>query len=296
APAETTGGGFMSARNFALVLLLIVYISNYADRQILNVLAKQIIEDLQISKTGFGFLSGLAFALFYATLGIPIAVLADRVSRKWILVVSLGVWSIMTTACGFAANFWQLAIARVGVGVGEAGGSPPSHSMISDLFPAASRGTALAIYSLGVPVGIALGNIVGGLVGAAWGWRAAFYVLGIPGALLAAYVAYALREPPRGHSDGGIKEGEKAPPLSDVARFMWSQRSLRHGIIGATLITTVGYGGVTWFAAFLQYSHGMTLASVATYLAWQTGVSAAIGTFFGGFLADRFAKRHVGWM
>jgi MFS family permease len=297
-PAEapaTAASPVISARNFALFLLLVVYISNYADRQILNVLAVQIKEDLQINNTAFGFLSGLAFALFYATLGIPIAVLADRISRKWILVVSLTVWSVMTTLCGLAANFVQLAIARVGVGVGEAGGSPPSHSMISDLFPAARRGTALAVYSLGVPIGIALGNIVGGWVGGAWGWRAAFLVLGIPGALLAAYVAYALREPPRGHSDGGLKEGEKAPGLGAVARFMWSQRSLRHTIIGATLITAVGYGGVTWFAAFLQYTHKMTLPEVATYLAWQTGITAAIGTFLGGYLADLFAKRNIGW-
>lgn len=291
----TLSSNFLASREFALLLLLIVYISNYADRQILNVLAVQIMGDLQISKTAFGFLSGLAFALFYATLGIPIAILADRFSRKWILVASLTIWSIMTTFCGMAGSFWQLAIARVGVGVGEAGGSPPSHSMISDFYPAASRGTALAIYSLGVPVGIALGNIVGGFVGGAWGWRAAFYVLGIPGALLAIYVAYALREPPRGHTDGGIKDGEKAPPVGEVARFMWSQRSLVHTIIGATLITAVGYGGVTWLAAFLQYSHGMTLASVATFLAWQTGISAAIGTFLGGFLADTFAKRNIAW-
>ncbi len=255
----------------------------------------QIKEDLQINNTAFGFLSGLAFALFYATLGIPIAALADRFSRKWILVASLCVWSVMTTFCGFAAGFWQLAIARVGVGIGEAGGSPPSHSMISDIFPLSNRSTALAIYSLGVPIGIALGNIVGGFVGGAWGWRAAFYVLGIPGALLAIYIAYALREPPRGHTDGGVKEGEKVPTLGEVARFMWSQKSLRHTIIGATLITAVGYGGVTFTAAFLQYSHHMTLPAVATYLAWQTGITAAIGTFLGGYLADVLSKRHVGW-
>ncbi|MBI1213251.1 MAG: MFS transporter [Alphaproteobacteria bacterium] len=295
APQPAADAAVNSTRYFALGLLLVVYISNYADRQILNVLAVQIMGDLHINKTEFGFLSGLAFALFYATLGIPIAVLADRVSRKWILVVSLSVWSVMTTACGLAANFWQLAISRVLVGVGEAGGSPPSHSMISDLFPASNRGTALAVYSLGVPVGIALGNIVGGLVGAGLGWRAAFFFLGIPGAALAGYIAYALREPPRGHTDGGIKEGEKVPSLNEVARFMWSQLSLRHTVIGATLITAVGYGSVTWTAAFLQYSHGMSLPAVATYLAWQTGVTAAIGTFLGGFLADRLAKRHIGW-
>ena len=294
-PAAVTVDSTRPARIFALSLLLIVYISNYADRQILNVLAVQIMGDLHINKTEFGFLSGLAFALFYATLGIPIAMLADRISRKWILVVSLSVWTVMTTACGFAAGFWQLAIARVGVGIGEAGGSPPSHSMISDLFSTSRRGTALAVYSLGVPLGIFLGNIVGGQVGGTWGWRAAFYVLGIPGALLAAYLAYALREPPRGHTDGGINAAEKAPSLSEVARFMWSQKSLVHTIIGATLLTAVGYGSVTWTAAFLQYSHGMDLKTVANYLALQTGLVAGIGTFLGGYLADVLAKRNIGW-
>lgn len=295
APAPEMDAAAKSARTLALTLLLIVYISNYADRQILNVLAVQIMADLHISKTAFGFLSGLAFALFYATLGIPIAMLADRISRKWILVVSLAIWSVMTTSCGLAVTFWQLAIARIGVGVGEAGGSPPSHSMISDLFPAARRGTALAVYSLGVPLGIFVGNLVGGQVGGAWGWRAAFYVLGIPGLLLAIYVAFAFREPVRGQADGGIKTGEKAPSLVEVARFMWSQKSLVHTIIGATLITAVGYGGVTWTAAFLQYSHGLDLKTVANYLALQTGIVAGLGTFFGGYLADVLAKRHIGW-
>lgn len=296
ASASFFSGDLLSPRNFALLLLLVVYISNYADRQILNVLAAQIIEDLKISKTAFGLLSGLAFGLFYATLGIPIAILADRISRKWILVTSLTVWSIMTTACGFAGSFLQLAIARVGVGVGEAGGSPPSHSMISDMFPTESRGTALAIYSLGVPIGIALGSVVGALIGASFGWRAAFWVLGIPGALLAIYVGYALREPPRGHADGGLKDGEKAPGFREVLRFMVSQKSLRHALIGATLITIVGYGGVTWFAFFLQKSHGMSLPAAGIYLAWQTGISAGIGTFLGGYLVDVLSKRNIGWM
>src|ERR1700682_6325949 len=202
-PAAGMDGAAQSARNFALTLLLIVYISNYADRQILNVLAVQIMGDLHITKTAFGFLSGLAFALFYATLGIPIAMLADRISRKWILVVSLAIWSVMTTSCGLAVAFWLLALSAVVGGKGEAGGSPPSHSMVSDLFSAARRGTALAVYALGVPLGIFLGNLVGGQIGGTWGWRAAFYVLGVPGLLLAMYIAFAFREPARGQVDGG---------------------------------------------------------------------------------------------
>jgi predicted MFS family arabinose efflux permease len=285
----------ISSRSFMLTLLLIVYISNYADRQILNVLAVQIMDDLKIGNAAFGFLSGLSFAVFYATLGIPIAMLADRHSRKWILVISMIVWSVMTTVCGLAQGFWQLAVARIGVGVGEAGGSPPSHSMISDLFSLKQRGTALAIYSLGVPLGTAVGNLVGGQVGDAWGWRAAFLVLGIPGLLLAAYISYAFREPPRGSLDGGVKSGEEAPSLSVVARFMLSQKSLVHTIIGATLITAVGYGGLSFTAKFLQYSHGMKLTEVANYLALQTGVVAAIGTFMGGYLADVMSRRNLGW-
>ncbi len=286
---------FLSARSVMLLLLLVVYISNYADRQILNVLAVQIMDDLKIGNAAFGFLSGLSFAVFYATLGIPIAMLADRVSRKWILVGATIVWSVMTTACGFAQGFWQLAIARIGVGVGEAGGSPPSHSMISDLFSLSQRGTALAIYSLGVPLGTAVGNLVGGQVGAAWGWRTAFYVLGFPGLLLALYVAFKFKEPPRGHSDGGIDAAASAPGLGEVARFMLSQKSLVHTIVGATLITAVGYGGLAFIAKFLQYSHGMKLTDVANYLALQTGVTAAIGTFLGGYLSDVLSRRNLGW-
>lgn len=299
-PPQTEGvhvvkAGIWSPRTFTLVLLLVVYISNYADRQILNVLAVQIMEEMQISKSAFGLLSGLSFALFYATLGIPIAVLADRFSRKWILIASMTIWSLMTTFCGRAAGFWQLALARVGVGVGEAGGSPPSHSMISDLFSLKERGTALAIYSLGVPLGTALGNLVGGQVGGAFGWRAAFFVLGIPGLLLAIYFAFVFKEPPRGHSDGGIDDKATVPGPMEVARFMLSQPSLVHVIIGATLITAVGYGGLTFTAAFLQYSHHLSLGTVANYLALQTGVVSAIGTFLGGYLADVLSKRNLGW-
>ena len=183
-------------RNFVLFLLLIVYISNYADRQILIVLQVPIMKELNISNTGWGLLAGTTFAVFYATLGIPIAMLADRFSRKWILTLSLIAWSAMTTICGLAGSVTQLVSFRIGVGVGEAGGSPPSHSMIADLFPQGRRATALAIYALGVPLGSSLGSLIGGFVGGWLGWRAAFFVLGVPGVILAALIARYLREPP----------------------------------------------------------------------------------------------------
>lgn len=288
-------GAAKKARRYVLLLLLAVYISNYADRQIVNVLGKQIIDDLHISNTAFGALSGLMFGVLYATLGIPLAMLADRTSRKWVLTVSIVVWSVMTSLCGAATSFLQLALARIGVGVGEAGGSPPSHSMISDLFPASQRGTALAVYSLGVPFGVFVGSIVGGQIGAAFGWRAAFYVLGVPGLILAVLVAITLREPPRGQSDAAQLDGQKAPPLMDVARFMLSQKSLVKTIIGAAMITAVGYGSLAWIAVFLQNSHGMDLKEASAYLGLLNGIVAGIGTFLGGYLADILAKRNIGW-
>ncbi len=289
--AENTAS---STRNFVLFLLLIVYISNYADRQILNVLQVPIMKELGITNTGWGLLAGTTFAVFYATLGIPIAMLADRVSRKWILTLSLIAWSAMTTVCGLAGTVTQLVSFRIGVGVGEAGGSPPSHSMIADLFPQGQRATALAIYALGVPLGASLGSLIGGYVGGWLGWRAAFFVLGVPGLILAFLVARYLREPPRGHSDGAAGSG-KASGVIKVARFMLSQRSLVHTIAGATLMTMTGYAGLAFFSKFLVDSHHLTQSQVGLYQALLTGVAGTIGTFAGGYLADVFSKRDIRW-
>ncbi|MGB2153255.1 MAG: MFS transporter [Flavobacteriaceae bacterium] len=165
---------------FVLIVLTIVYVFNFADRQILIILQEGIKEDLQLSDTQLGLLTGLGFALLYTTLGIPIAKLADKYNRKNILAFSLGFWSLMTVLSGRAQNFFQMLLTRIGVSAGEAGGMPPSHSIISDYFPKEERGTAFSIYSMGVPIGILLGFIVAGSIASEYGWRMAFYALGFP--------------------------------------------------------------------------------------------------------------------
>lgn len=280
---------------YILLLLLVVYISNYADRMILSVLMPYIKAEFQVSDAALGFLAGTAFAVFYATLGVPIAIWADRGNRKTIIAVSVTIWSAMTAVCGFAANYWQFALARVGVGVGEAGGSPPSHAIISDLFGPKTRATALGIFALGVPFGLFVGLYGGALVAAEYGWRMAFFVLGIPGLILALLVMFTIREPKRGASDGITHAGE-APSLMTTVRHMLRQKSLVHVFIGATLTTLVGYAGVQWWPTFVMRSHGLSMTDLSLFLALVFGVAGGLGTFLGGYIADQFSKRDMKWM
>jgi predicted MFS family arabinose efflux permease len=280
---------------YVLVLLLLVYVTNYADRMILSVLMPAIKAEFAVSDAALGFLAGTAFAIFYATLGVPIAIMADRGNRKLIISVSVAIWSVMTAVCGLAQGYWQFAAARIGVGVGEAGGSPPSHAIISDLFTTKSRATALAIYALGVPFGLFVGLYGGAQVAAEYGWRMAFYVLGLPGLALAVLVWFTIQEPRRGASDGFTHTGD-APSLMTTVRHMMSQRSLVHVFIGATITTLVGYAGVQWWPTFMVRSHGLSMTDLSLFLALVFGVAGGIGTFLGGYLADLFSKRDVKWM
>jgi predicted MFS family arabinose efflux permease len=280
---------------YVLVLLLVVYISNYADRMILSVLMPAIKAEFQASDTAMGFLAGTAFAIFYATLGVPIAIWADRGNRKTIISLAVAIWSVMTAVCGLAQNFWQFALARVGVGVGEAGGSPPSHSIISDLFGPKERATALGIFALGVPFGLFVGLYGGAQVAEIYGWRATFYVLGVPGIILALLVFFTIREPQRGASDGFAHAGE-APALMTTVRQMLGQRSLVHVFAGATITTLVGYAGVQWWPTFVMRSHGLSMTDLSLFLALVFGVAGGLGTFFGGYVADQFSKHDVKWM
>jgi predicted MFS family arabinose efflux permease len=284
-----------SYKIYILLLLLVVYISNYADRMILSVLMPFIKAEFQVSDTALGFLAGTAFAVFYATLGVPIAIWADRGNRKSIIAVSVAIWSVMTAVCGMAQTFWQFALARVGVGVGEAGGSPPSHAIISDLFGARTRATALGIFALGVPFGLFVGLYGGAHVATEYGWRMAFFVLGIPGLLLALLVMFTIREPRRGASDGVAHAGEP-PSLMTTVQHMLGQRSLVHVFIGATLTTLVGYAGVQWWPTFVMRSHGLSMTDLSLFLALVFGVAGGLGTFLGGYIADQFSKRDMKWM
>ena len=282
-----------AVRAYTVGLLTFIYTANYVDRQIVAILLQSIKLDMGLSDTQLGLLSGLAFAIFYATLGIPIAYLADRMSRKKIIIVSLSLFSVMTIICGYAQNFAQLLLARIGVGVGEAGTSPPSHAMIADMYAPNERATPLAIFALGINIGLLIAFLVGGWVNHHYGWRTAFQVVALPGLLLAVVAMFTLRDPPRGLSDG--HEAQKAPPLSEVALYILHNKTLRQLIIGSTLVVTVGYGAIAWLPTYFVRVHAMTTIEVGQILALLIGIGGGIGTALGGHFADRLGKRDVRW-
>lgn len=280
--------------HFALALLVVVYTFNFIDRQILSILIEPIKLELGLNDTQMGLLTGFAFALFYATLGIPIARYADRANRRNLIAAALGVWSIMTAVSGLAGNFWHLLIARIGVGVGEAGCSPPAHSIIADYFPAEKRATALGIYSLGIPVGIMFGLFAGGWINEYFGWRIAFFVVGIPGLVLAVIVRFTMREPERGMAEGRVAAAAQ-PSVPETLTYLWKKPSFRHLAFAAALTAFVGYGVVTWVPAFLIRSFGMGTGEIGTWFGLILGIPGGIGIAFGGYLADRFGAKDTRW-
>jgi predicted MFS family arabinose efflux permease len=282
-------------RRYVLGLLAVVYVFNFTDRQILAVLLQPIKEELLVSDTQLGFLSGIAFALFYVTLGIPIARLADRSNRVEIISGAIALWSVMTALSGLATSFMHLMVARIGVGVGEAGCTPPAHSLLSDYFSNEERSGALGVYSLGLPVGGFLGIMLGGWVGQLLGWRAAFFIVGVPGLVLAVLVRMSVREPLRGMADGRPPSDEPAPAIRDVLRFVWSRRSFRHATLGTALLAAVGFASATWIPPFLYRTHAMRLGEIGTWLSAITVVGGVAGTLGGGFLGDRLAPRDARW-
>jgi MFS family permease len=282
-------------RRYTLAVLLAVFALNFMDRQILAILIQPIKQDLQLSDSALGLLSGFAFALFYTTLGIPIARRADRGNRSRIIAGALAVFSGMTALCGLAANFWQLALARMGVGVGEAGTNPASHSLIADLYPISARSTAMAIFALGPHLGLFLGFLVGGWVNQWYGWRVAFLAAGLPGLLAAGVVHFTLKEPPRGLSDGGSSTDRDPPRLGAVCRRMWARPSLRHILAGGALASFVAYGVISWLPAHLARSHRMESGTIGVVLALVVGLAGGVGTLLGGRLADHLARREPTW-
>ncbi len=282
-------------RRYALIMLVVVYTSSHVDRNILSILVEDIRMDLGLSDTALGFLSGFAFAVFYATLGIPVAWLADRGNRRNIIAWSIAIWSALTAACGLAQNFWHLALARIGVGVGEAGSSPPSHSMISDLYPQSERSSAMAIYALGVYFGVMIGYFVGGWVSEWYGWRVVFFLVGLPGIAIALVVRYTMIEPPRGLSEGRPPVVGDDPPVWESFRYLLSHPAMIHLIIGCTLTSFVGYGTIQWNPAFLIRTLDMSPGEVGSYLAPISGIVGGLGAFTGGMLADRLAAWDPRW-
>lgn len=292
--ADATSGKIYNARHYALGILVVVYTFNFIDRQILSILLEPVKADLGLSDTAMGMLTGFAFAMFYATLGIPIARYADRSNRRNLIALALGIWSFFTALSGVAQNFWHLLVARIGVGVGEAGCSPPAHSMIADYFPAEQRATALGIYSLGIPFGIMFGLFAGGWINEFFGWRVAFFVVGIPGIILALVVRFTLAEPPRGMAEGRVDSGEQ-PSVSETLSYLWRKKSFRHMSFAAALTAFVGYGFITWAPAFLIRSFGMGTGEIGTWFGLILGVAGGIGIAGGGYLADKFGAKDPKW-
>ena len=275
--------------NYVLGLLFVVYVFNFIDRQILSILLEAIKKDLGASDTQMGILSGLAFALFYTFAGIPIARWADRGTRRSIIALGLAVWSAMTALSGLARSFPQLALARVGVGIGEAAGSPPSHSLIADYFPPHQRATALSIYSIGVYVGAMIALLAGGQIVELFDWRTAFFIVGLPGIPLALLVRFTIRELPRGYSE--LRQVSAAPPSTrEVIRFLAGQKSFALITLGGAVQSLSGYGVLAWGPTFLRRVHVMGSAEIGTWLGLIIGIGGAIGAYAGGRIADRLGR------
>ncbi len=287
-------------RRYVLVLLTAVYTFNFLDRQIMSILAPAIQEDLGLSDSQLGVLIGLAFALLYTTLGIPIARLADRANRVTFISVSLGLWSAFTAICGVAQNFTQLALARVGVGIGEAGGTPPAHSLISDLYPKEKRAGALATYALGIPIGVTLAYLAGGWVLQNFDWRTAFIVLGLPGVALAVLLRLTVTEPARGGAEttraadqfaGGKAFDLKA--MLAAGRHLFSIPTYLGILAGHTAVSFASYAKSGFVVVFFARSHpDMARLEVLFWLGVITGTAYVAGVILGGRLVDRLATRN----
>lgn len=290
-PASTTTRSYSS---YVLALLTLVFIVNSIDRQILAILIEPIKKEFGVSDTAMGFLTGLAFMVFYTLAGIPVARLADRASRKSIIAVALALWSLATAASGLARSFGELVLARVLVGVGEAGGTAPSHALISDYFPPQRRATALSIHACGVYIGAALAFLAGGWLVTYYDWRMAFFLVGLPGVALAVVVWMTVREPARGASEQRAADSASVP-FRDVLRFLCTQRALVAITIGSALQSLAGYGVMNWGPSFLSRVHQMSWTQIGLSLGWTIGVAGCIGAFAGGSLGDRMGARDVRW-
>lgn len=277
------------ARRYALVILAIVYMFNFIDRQILAILLPAIREEFGVSDAWLGFLAGTAFAMFYIVLGIPVARYADRHNRRNLIALAVAVWSGMTALSGMAANFVQLALARIGVGVGEAGCSPPAHSMIADLYPPEERSTAMGVYTIGISAGIMMAYLLGGWVVQNIGWREALLIVGLPGLVLAVVVRFTVVEPTRGHSEGREAQGEQ-PPFLKTLLFLRRRPSFVHMTVGAGLSSYVGYSVISFLPSFLVRSYGMPEAQIGLYLGLIIGIVGGAGFFLGGYIADHLGR------
>ena len=280
-------------RNYTLFILTIVYAFNFIDRQILVIMQEAIKTELDLSDTQLGLLSGFSFAIFYVSIGIPVAYWADRGNRRNIISLALTIWSGMTALSGLAQNYTQLLLARIGVGVGEAGGSPPAHSMISDMYEPKKRATALSIYTVGLYLGVVIGYAAGGVLSEAYGWRATFLIVGIPGVLLALILRMTVPEPARGRFE--TQNLEDRPTFSETLGAVLALKSFPYFAFGCAMSAFVSYGTSNFVPSLLVRYHGMAPGEIGITLALTGGIGGMIGTFLGGYLTDRIGPKDVRW-
>jgi MFS family permease len=278
-------------KHYVLLVLFIGYVFNVADRGVYGVVLESIKAEIRASDFQMGLIGGLAFSVCHSVAAIPIARLADRWSRVNVLSLAVAMWSLATAASGFAWSYLSLLFGRAFTAIGEAGGTPPSHALISDYFAPSQRATALAAFAMAVPIGMALGNYGSGWFNEWYGWRATFVLLGLPGLLVALLIWLTVKEPPRGYSDGRIAAGRAPPPpFFAVCRFLLSRNSFVHMSVGAALHAVVWYSGTTFNAAFFQRSHDLSPGETGSYIA-VFSLIGALGSFAGGYLADRISTR-----
>ncbi|CAI8177089.1 MAG: putative L-galactonate transporter [Alphaproteobacteria bacterium] len=277
----------LAGHKTALLLLVLAYALSIADRMIISILFVPIKTEFGLTDGQLGLLGGLSFALLYATLGVPIARQADRGNRKLIIIASLAIFSLMTAMSGLATGFITLVLFRIGVGIGEAGVNPASQSIVADYFPPHRRSFAMSILALGANIGMIVGFMVGGYVSQTYGWRAALFVVGAPGLLLAAVMFFLFREPPRGSFEND--KMDKSPPISVSAKFMWQNKAIRHLMSGATIAVSISYGMGQWLPSFYTRNHGLDQTQIGIMMGLFFGILGAGGALLGGKLADRLS-------
>jgi predicted MFS family arabinose efflux permease len=303
-------------KRVVLALLLLAYTFNFIDRTIIATIGPKIREDLGLTSTQIGLLGGLYFALLYTILGVPLARLAERFNRVTIISTAVVIWSGFTALCGTAGSFAVLAAYRFGVGVGEAGLSPPSHSLLSDYFEPKKRASALGVYSFGIPLGTMFGAVAGGYIAQHFSWRVAFVLVGLPGVLIALLIKVLMREPPRGHSEPDMEErvlnveeltpaavaapkghwlAEEWREMTGVAKVLFGSWPVLNMILGVTLASFGSYGAGQFIPQYFRSAYHLDIATVGLIVGLVGGMSTGLGTLVGGFLTDRLSKRSPSW-
>jgi len=281
-------------RRIFLFVLFLIGTSNFADRNVIGVLLEPIKAEFGVSDASLGLLSGVSFALFYATLGLPVAHWADRGDRRLIITLALGIWTVMTALCGLAQSFWQLVLVRVGVGAGEAGAVPPAQSLIVDYYSPDRRGRAIGIFMLSSTAGYVLGIVIGGWIAEAHGWRAAFLFVGLPGLVLAILARFVLKEPRHLPQFSVAKRPQES--VIRVFRALYLKSTYRRIVYGMVLYYLVAYGALVFSTSFMMRVHGMTVAEAGATFGAISAIGAVIGNLLGGNFADRLAKKDIAWL